>query len=281
MPCPLGYLLLVYWITIQTANAVAYDHYLGPRQWTSRGVTIKSPQCTPEQIHTLSITIHDAVLLAEAGINAASSFETRPFSYFFKSDIRTANLVAGVLGRAHYSLGGKGPFVAITCDDIRHACDTPGGPTNAYALDYGGRPPMGPPIIVFCPHAFSSLKPNVAPCRGDSDTRTTGPYSSDTPSRRTLGYTMLYELMHIQSVAGPDLRIGDGQARFGSETQQGPGTEAMVVNRALRLSLSNTSEDAHAYGYLGGFAWFLGFGQPPAWNGSTCLEKWPALRVGL
>lgn len=201
--------------------------------------------------------IQDAVFLAGAGLNASASFGDIPYSYFFSSDITTADIVAGIYQRVIDTKQGILGDVQCTCEDLGNFCDTDDthGP-NSFRPGYSANIPATSspnqlPLIVICPKTFSVLKHIPVPC---CDTR-------DTPGAQSLGGVMLHELVHINSING-GLPITD---LFGV-------SNAWDVNDAMGRG-ENTTLDASAYAHMASFAWDLGLGGPP-WTGETCLQNW-------
>lgn len=168
------------------------------RHSRSRGIKIIPGKCTGSQLDAMRNAILDASYLAGAGLNAASSFTTLPFTYFFAGNQDTANSVAGVLRRVQQAQLGNGPLIGATCEDVFKGCDPPRSGTNevtqvAYSaqLKASGKAP----IIVFCPTAFL-LPRNPVPCTAD-------------PGTHSLGGLMLHEMTHIYHISGPSLDIHD------------------------------------------------------------------------
>lgn len=204
--------LLRYWLALLAINSLfllSGSHPTGSsnppenshpdkRQWTSRGIQIIPGKCTGDQLTAMQNAILDASYLAGAGLNAAASFTSLPFTYFFAGNQDTANSVAGVLQRVQQAQSGSGRLIGATCEDVYSRCGPLRSGRNgdtgiAYSAQLKGSGRA--PIIVFCPTAFL-LPRNPVPCTAD-------------PGTQTLGGLMLHEMTHIYEIAGPDLDIQD------------------------------------------------------------------------
>lgn len=227
---------------------LCHPHPLNP-QLIPRSLQIEQGGCPGILLYKLHAALRDAINLAYAGINAAANFNTVPFSYFFSSDIATANTVAAVLNRVLAAIEGAEPLdVLLSCTDHRNACLTTEGFSPGYAVQpRPGRP--GVFGIVMCPDGLMGLRVSPIPC-------------SDTPSSLggvSLGSVMLHELVHLGNVAQLGVLIGDVAANYTAES----------VHVALEQG-KNTTLDANAYQHMTSFAWGLGLGAP-LWEGGTCL----------
>jgi len=206
--------------------------------------------CSIPDAAKLSTAILHASYLAGAALNAASKFGDIPFNYFFPANFATASKVAGVMGRVIQSQSGQGQPIGITCKDLRKRCVGTRGQvsplvTPAYVMQAVGYHPT----IVFCP-AGLTLPTNPEPC-------------SQPPGTVSIGWDLLHEMVHVQSISGPGLDIFD-------ET----GDLAIHVGNAVKAG-KDTTTDANAYSYLGTWSWDLGLGGQP-WNEQkTCLDKFP------
>jgi len=195
--------------------------YPDKRQSKSRGIVIIPGKCAGDQLTAMQNAILDASYLAGAGLNAASSFTSLPFSYFFAGNQDTANTVAGVLQRVQQAQLGNGQLIGATCEDVYNRCGPLRSKANGNTLiGYSAqiKNSLRAPIIVFCPTAFL-LPRNPVPCTAD-------------PGTQTLGGLMLHEMTHIYQISGPDLDIED----LTTDT-------ARVINQAV-TSGTDTTLDA-------------------------------------
>ena len=206
----------------------------------------------------MKVALQDAINLAHAGINAAASFDTVPFSYFFSPDIATANTVAAVLARVAAVNGPEPLNVLLSCTDHRNACLTSECFTPAYAV----QPPIGGTGlsgIVFCQLALRNLPQSNVPCSNVSGSL----------SRVSLGAVLLHELVDLNKIAQLDVLIED----------VAEDDTARSVHVALEQG-KNTTLDANAYQHMTGFAWGLRFGAP-LWQGRTCLQNFSTANFDL
>ena len=227
-------------------------------QLTPRSLQIEREGCPSILLYKLQAALQDAINLAHAGINAAATFTTVPFSYFFPSDIATANTVAAVLTRVVAAIDGAQSLnVLLSCTDHRNACTSEG-----FILAYAVQPPPGRTGlfgIVICPDTLRLLRTSPIPC-------------SDAPGSLgglSLGSVMLHELVHLGNVAQLDVLIEDVAAK----------PTAASVHVALEEG-KNTTLDAIAYQHMTSFAWGLGLGAP-LWQGQTCLGNFSKANFDL
>lgn len=212
-----------------------------PQKQHDYGLQLLPGGCTGSQLSAMETAILDAGLLVNAALNAASNFTQVPFNYFFKSDIQTANIVAGVLRRVQSALQGKGDLVNVTCTDTYRQCRV-----SVEHLILGYTAHIEPPLIVLCALALS-LPRNPKPCTDSS------------PGTVSLSSILLHEMTHVRHISGPGLTINDVTGRTPRDVQN-----------ALEAGV-NTTEDANAYSYLGSMAWDLGLGGKPESKRVTCL----------
>lgn len=212
------------------------------------GLQVITQQCNPGDAAKAATGILHASYLAGAALNAASAFGSVPFNYFFPSNYRTAGIVAGVMNRVIASQRGQGDPIGITCKDVAKHCQANRIQVNT---GYAVQDPSNArtPIIVLCP-AGLALPPNPPPC-------------SQAPGTHTIGWLVLHEMAHIQSISGPGVDVFDETGQLASQ-----------VGDAVKAG-QDTTTDANAYAFLGSWAWDLGLGGPP-WNQKqVCLERFP------
>lgn len=211
------------------------------REDVTGGLQLIAGTCSPPDAAKASMGMLHASYLAGAALNAASNFSEKPFNYFFPAGQRSANIVAGVMTRVIQSQLGQGQYIGVSCQDHLKECQYG---VSGYMAAHQKR---FNPSIVLCPDGLR-FPPNPPPC-------------SARPGTVSIGYLLLHELMHVQSISGPGLIIGD-------ET----GQTALDVAKAIRAH-RDTTTDCNAYAYLGTWAWDLGLGGPP-WNQQkVCLER--------
>ncbi|KAI9880212.1 MAG: hypothetical protein M1830_004798 [Pleopsidium flavum] len=218
------------------------------RQSRAGGIALApNHQCSVADAAKLSTAILHASYLAGAALNAASSFGDIPFNYFFPANTATVSKVAGVLTRVQQSQQGQGQVIRVTCNDFAEHCVDQRGPKGQVTPAYAAQARGYHPTIVFCP-AGLTLPVNPPPC-------------SQPPGTVSIGWIMLHEMVHIQSISGPVLDIFDETGQLASS-----------VGNAVKAG-QDTTTDANAYSYLGTWSWDLGLGGQP-WNQKqTCLER--------
>ena len=184
--------------------------------------------------------IIDASYLVGAGINAAASFNELPFRYFFPGTVDASNMVASLYKRVIEGQRGNGDLIGVSCTDTyKHCNNTQDMITPSYAIQTLGQAP----IIVLCPLGMA-LSRNPVPC-------------TQAPGVISLGWVMLHTLAHIKSISGAD-------ENSDRDVLDRSGNTARDVHLAVTRG-QDTTTDANAYAYLGGWAWDLGLGGAP-WN---------------
>lgn len=216
------------------------------RDLLDRGVQIIPGGCEGEQLKAMETAIVDANFLAAAAINAAVSFTSPPFNYFFKGDVETSKTVTGALQQVQSALQKKGPQVNVTCTDTYRQCRRS---VTRLILGYNRHAPApeNESEVHLCALGLG-LSTNPKPCTED-------------PGAVSLGFILLHELMHVRQISPPGLRIEDLSGRT-----------AQSVNDAL-IAGRNTTLDGNAYSFMGSMAWDMGLGGKPSKERVTCLQN--------
>lgn len=148
--------------------------------------------------------------------------------------------------RAIQSGLGQGAPIRVTCLDVFNYCKGNGRQVIAGYVAQS-RIRGFTPAIVLCPIGLT-LPYNPTPC-------------SAPPGTMSIGYLLLHELSHVESISGPGLAVNDEV-----------GGTAQAVGNAVKAGRDTTTE-ASAYGLLGTWAWDMGLGDPPSNKKKACLER--------
>ncbi|KAI9814831.1 MAG: hypothetical protein M1827_003097 [Pycnora praestabilis] len=196
------------------------------------GIEILPGTCAPAEAKQAVQALLWAQRLAIAGANAASEFNSLPFSALFGADIDTALAVGAILDRIIASLSDKGSSnIKISCYDFLGKCNK--DPINARGpLAYAVPVEKLGGTLVFCPVGLR-LPTNPEP------------QCSQPPGMITLGEMTLSQILHLDYIRGSQVLL------------QGPNTAASIT-ASVRAGKS-TLNLPNAYGLLGSWAFDLGY----------------------